>query len=323
MDLMPSFAQRLNNLGLPELRADGVRILQVNLGWRCNQSCKHCHLKAGPARPEVMARDTVDRVIQAVGRWSIPTVDLTGGAPEMNPHFEYLVDRLFELGTHILNRSNLTVLLEPGKEHLGKFLRDRQVELICSLPYYTEEVVDRLRGPGVFQKSLAALRRLNSLGYGREGSPLKLHLAFNPAGAYFPPPQASLREQYARELSRRYDVHFHELYTLLNMPIGRFQEYLQRSQNYDRYMGKLAGSFNPATVEGLMCRRLISVSWEGRLFDCDFHQALNLPLMDDLPQTIGDFDLGALEHRIIRLADHCYGCTAGCGSSCGGTLAEE
>ncbi len=320
---MLPFAQRLNDLGLPELRAEGVHTLQVNLGWRCNQSCQHCHLRAGPDRPEQMARDTVDAVLGAVARWSIPTVDLTGGAPEMNPHFEYLVDRLHRLGTRILNRTNLTVLLEPGKEHLPEFFRDRQVELICSLPYYTEEMVDRLRGPGVFQKSLTVLRRLNRLGYGQSGSPLKLDLVFNPAGAYFPPPQAALKDLYARELSRRYDVHFHQLYALLNMPIGRFKEYLRRSQNYERYMGKLADSFNPATVEGLMCRRLISVSWEGRLFDCDFNQALALPLDDGLPQTIGEFDLPALARRRIRLEDHCYGCTAGCGSSCGGSLAGD
>ncbi len=320
---MVPFAQQLESLGYSDFRAVEVSTLQVNLGWRCNQACKHCHLQAGPERLEQMALPTVDAVLRVAESSSIPVVDLTGGAPELNPHFEYLVDGLHRLGVHVRCRSNLTVLLEPGKEHLPGFFRERRVELICSLPYYQQDMVDRVRGPGAFQKSLEALRRLNRLGYGCEGSDLELHLMYNPGGAFFPPPQGPLEDLFRRELAQRHDIHFHRLYTLLNMPIGRFQEYLRKSSNYESYMGKLLASFNPATVSGLMCRSLLSVSWDGCLFDCDFHQALNLPLIPGLPQTIGEFDLQTLATRPIRLEDHCYGCTAGTGSSCGGRIVSS
>jgi len=320
---MLSFAQHLETLGYSGLTAVEVSTLQVNLGWRCNQACKHCHLQAGPDRPEQMGRETIEEVIRVAGSHAIPVVDLTGGAPELNPHFEYLVDRLHHLGVHVRCRSNLTVLLEPGKEHFPEFFKERRLELICSLPYYQQDMVDRVRGPGTFDKCLEVLRRLNRLGYGREGSDLELHLMYNPGGAFFPPPQGPLEDLFRRELAGRHGVHFHNLYTLLNMPIGRFQEYLLRSSNYESYMGKLMASFNPATVPGLMCRSLISVAWDGGLYDCDFHQALGLPLVPGLPQNIREFDLQVLAHRPIRLADHCYGCTAGSGSSCGGSLAAE
>jgi len=320
---MLPFARRLEHLGYPDLKADGLATLQVNLGWRCNETCKHCHLRAGPNRPEQMSRETLDEIVRVVRRWSIAAVDLTGGAPELNPDYEYLVARLQQSGTHILTRCNLTILLEPGKEHLPGFYRDHRVELVCSLPYYQEDMVDRLRGAGVFQKSLEALRRLNRVGYGTPESDLRLNLMYNPAGAYLPPEQGALEAQFRRELAQRYDIHFHQLFTLLNMPIGRFREFLERSRNYERYMGKLAAGFNPSTVAGLMCRTLLSVAWDGRLFDCDFNHALDLPLLKDLPQTIWDFHLPALATRTIRMDDHCYGCTAGLGSSCGGRLAEE
>lgn len=320
---MLPFERKLTELGFPDLRAERVGTLQVNLGWRCNQVCRHCHLAAGPDRPEQMGTAAIEAVIEAVARWSLPVVDLTGGSPEINPHFEYLVRRLSQLGTHVLVRCNLTVLLEPAYEHLPEFYRDHGVELVCSLPYFQEDLVDRLRGPGVFQKSLEALRRLNRVGYGVPGSDLQLHLMFNPAGAYLPPEQGALEDRFQRELKERYGIDFNRLYTLLNMPIGRFKEYLEKSRNYERYMGKLAAGFNPNTVIGLMCRTLISVSWEGRLFDCDFNQALNLPLDESLPRTIWEFDLPSLEHRSINLGDHCYGCTAGVGSSCGGCLTKN
>ena len=320
---MLPFARKLEALGYPDLKAENVGTLQVSLGWRCNQACKHCHLLAGPDRLEQMARDTIDEVIRVVERWSIPIVDLTGGAPELNPHYEYLVERLASSGTHILTRCNLTVLLEPGKEHLPEFYRDHRVELVCSLPYYQEDLVDRLRGAGVFQKSLEALHRLNRVGYGESDSDLKLDLMYNPAGAYLPPEQGALEELFHRELAGRFGIRFHRLLTLLNMPIGRFKEFLERSKNYDRYMGKLVAGFNPDTVAGLMCRSLISISWDGRLYDCDFNQALDLPMLAGLPQTIWDFDLPSLASRSIHMADHCYGCTAGLGSSCGGCLAKE
>ena len=319
---MLPFARKLEHLGYPGLRAASVGTLQVNLGWRCNQACKHCHLLAGPHRPEQMERDTIEEIIRVAERWSIPTVDLTGGAPELNPHYEYLVERLDQVGAHILTRCNLTILLEPGKEHLPDFYREHRVELVCSLPYYQADLVDRLRGAGVFQKSLEALRRLNRAGYGESDSDLKLHLMYNPAGAYLPPAQGELEELFRRELAGRYDIRFHQLYTLLNMPIGRFKEFLEKSRNYERYMGKLVSGFNPATVSGLMCRSLLSIAWNGRLYDCDFNQALNLPLREGLPQTIWEFDLPALATRPIRLGDHCYGCTSGGGSSCGGRLTQ-
>jgi radical SAM/Cys-rich protein len=319
---MQSFARRLEHLGYGDLKAECVSTLQVNLGWRCNQSCKHCHLMAGPHRPEQMDGDTIDAVVRVVERWAIPTVDLTGGAPELNPHYERLVERLDQTGAHIITRSNLTILLEPGQEGLAEFYRDHRVELVCSLPYYQADLVDRLRGAGVFRKSLEALRRLNHLGYGQPDSDLKLNLMYNPGGAYLPPEPGALEEVFRRELTQRHGIRFHQLLTLLNMPIGRFKEFLERSRNYERYMGQLAAGFNPATVAGLMCRSLISVAWDGRLYDCDFNQALDLPLLGALPQTIGDFDLPALANRPIHLGDHCYGCTAGLGSSCGGRLAE-
>jgi radical SAM/Cys-rich protein len=319
---MLPFARKLEDLGYPDLRAESVGTLQVNLGWRCNQACKHCHLLAGPHRPEQMDRDAVEEIIRVVERWSIPTVDLTGGSPELNPHYEFLVERLDQVGAHILTRCNLTILLEPGKEHLPDFYREHRVELVCSLPYYQADLVDRLRGAGVFHKSLAALRRLNRAGYGESGSDLKLHLMYNPAGAYLPPAQEELEALFRRELAGRHDIRFHQLYTLLNMPIGRFKEFLEKSRNYERYMGKLVSGFNPATVSGLMCRFLLSVAWDGRLYDCDFNQALDLPLREGLPQTIWEFDLPALATRPIHLGDHCYGCTSGGGSSCGGRLAE-
>ncbi|MCX5889296.1 MAG: arsenosugar biosynthesis radical SAM protein ArsS [Deltaproteobacteria bacterium] len=320
---MVPFARKLAQLGFPDLTAEAVNTLQVNLGWRCNQACRHCHLAAGPDRPEQMGQAAIDAVIDAVARWSIPVVDLTGGSPEINPHFEYLVQRLSQLDVHLLVRCNLTILLEPDHEHLPEFFRDHRVELVCSLPYFQKDPVDRLRGPGVFRKSLEALRRLNRLGYGREDSNLELHLMYNPAGAYLPPDQGPLEDRFQQELKKRYDIDFNRLYTLLNMPIGRFKEYLEKSSNYERYMGKLAAGFNPDIVSALMCRNLISVSWEGRLFDCDFNQALNLPLAAGLPQTIWDFDLPALSHRPINLGDHCYGCTAAAGSSCGGCLMKK
>ena len=314
-----------SNWAIPDLKAEGVTTLQVNLGWRCNQACKHCHLLAGPDRPEQMERDDhrrghpgrgplvhPDRGPHRRGAGNQSPFRIPGGAP-----------RTSWASTSWL-RCNLTILLEPGKEHLPEFFRDHRVELVCSLPYFQEDLVDRLRGAGVFQKSLEALRRLNRVGYGRTDSDLKLHLMYNPAGAYLPPEQGPLEDRFRRELAKRYDIRLPPaLYTLLNMPIGRFKEYLEKSSNYDRYMGKLVSGFNPATVAGLMCRNLISVSWDGRLYDCDFNQALDLPLAAGLPQTIWDFDLPALATRPIRLGDHCYGCTAGLGSSCGGCLAQE
>ena len=317
---MVPFARKLAQLGFADLTAEAVNTLQVNLGWRCNQACRHCHLAAGPDRPEQMGQAAIDAVINAVARWAIPVVDLTGGAPEINPYFEYLVQRLAQLDVHLLVRCNLTILLEPDYEHLPEFFRDHRVELVCSLPYFQEDPVDRLRGPGVFRKSLEALRRLNRVGYGREASHLALHLMYNPAGAYLPPEQGPLEDRFQQELKERYDIDFNRLYTLLNMPIGRFLDFLMASGNYDGYMQRLVNAFNPVAAAGVMCRYIISVGWDGTLYDCDYNQMLTLPLGFDSPKHVRDFDAALLHERCIVTRNHCYGCAAGPGSSCGGSI---
>jgi radical SAM/Cys-rich protein len=314
------FDEKLAAYGLT-LRAAQVETLQVNVGKLCNQACKHCHVDAGPKRTEMMTRETAEAVIAALRRFRIPTLDITGGAPELNPSFRYLVAEARALGTHVLVRHNLTVMFEPGQEDLPLFFRDHAVEVISSLPYFLAEQTDAQRGAGVFTKSIEALRRLNAVGYGVEGSGLMLNLVYNPVGAFLPPPQSSIEADFKRELSARYGLSFNRLYTITNMPIKRFLDYLRRSGNEERYLAKLVASFNPATVEGLMCRHLVSVDWTGRLYDCDFNQMLELGLSRELPQTIADFDPAKLAARRITTAAHCFGCTAGAGSSCGGAVA--
>ncbi|MEN3334389.1 MAG: hypothetical protein V7641_3754 [Blastocatellia bacterium] len=317
-----SFEDSLAAHGHSELRAGGLTTLQVNVGKVCNQACKHCHVDAGPNRKESMTEETVEQVLTAVRRFRIPTVDITGGAPELNPHFEYLVIESRKAGARVLVRHNLTVQFVEGKTHLAEFFREHRVEVIASLPYFLAQQTDAQRGAGVFDKSLIALRQLNEVGFGLEETGLLLNLVYNPVGAFLPPNQAGIERDFKRELLTRYGVAFNHLYTITNMPISRFLDYLRRSGNYERYMQKLVASFNPATVEGLMCRDLISVSWDGRLYDCDFNQMIELPLVNGLPQTISEFDLAALIGRRINTANHCYGCTAGAGSSCGGATAS-
>ena len=319
---LKTFEESLASHGFGELRAVGLTTLQVNVGKLCNQACKHCHVDAGPQRKEIMTRETVERVIEAVRRNAIPIVDITGGAPELNPDFEHLVVETRKAGAHVMVRHNLTVQFVPGKEGLPEFFRDNGVEVIASLPYFLAERTDAQRGMGVFDKSVQALKRLNDLGYGRDRTGLLLHLVYNPVGAYLPPDQASIERDFKKELESRYGIVFNHLYTITNMPISRFLDYLRRSGNYERYMQKLVASFNPATVEGLMCRTLVSVSWDGRLYDCDFNQMIELPLDREMPRTIADFDLAALTARRINTGNHCYGCTAGAGSSCGGAVAK-
>jgi radical SAM/Cys-rich protein len=314
------FDDKLRSHGL-ELRAGRVEVLQVNVGKLCNQACKHCHVDAGPKRTEVMGRDTVEQVIAALRRSAIPTLDITGGAPELNPHFRHLVSAARALGAHVLVRHNLTVMFEPGQDDLPDFFASRRVEVISSLPYFLEQQTDAQRGNGVFTKSVEAVRRLNAVGYGAEGSGLLLNLVYNPVGAYLPPPQSSIEADFKRELAARHGLTFNRLYTITNMPVSRFLDYLRRSGNEERYMRKLVESFNPAAVAGLMCRSLVSVGWTGRLYDCDFNQMLELGVGGELPQTITDFDAEKLARRRISTADHCFGCTAGAGSSCGGAVA--
>jgi len=315
-----SFNDKLAEHGL-ELRASAIETLQVNVGKLCNQACKHCHVDASPSRTEIMTRETVDLVLDAIRKFRFKTVDITGGAPELNPSFRYLVAEARSRGSHVIVRHNLTVLFEPGQTDLPEFFRDQGVEIISSLPYFLEQQTDAQRGKGVFTKSIQALRRLNEIGYGLEGGELRLNLVYNPVGAFLPPPQANIEADFKRELRTRYDVSFNQLYTITNMPIKRFLEYLRRSGNEERYRRKLIAAFNPQTVPGLMCRTLISVDWTGRLYDCDFNQMLDLGVSSELPQSIADWDPAEFTSRRIVTGPHCFGCTAGLGSSCGGTVA--
>ncbi len=314
------FDEKLTDYGL-ELRAATVDTLQVNVGKLCNQACKHCHVDAGPARTEVMTRKTAELVIAAVRKFRIPTIDITGGAPELNPSFRYLVDESRSLGSHVIVRNNLTVIFQPGQQDLPEFFRDASVELVCSLPYFLEEQTDAQRGRGVFENSIEALHRLNAVGYGLEKSGLILNLVYNPVGAFLPPSQESIEADFKRELRSRHGITFNRLYTITNMPIKRFLDYLRRSGNEERYMRKLVQAFNPATVDGLMCRNLVSVDWMGRLYDCDFNQMLELRVAPGLPQTIAGLDPEKFAGRRIMTGPHCFGCTAGAGSSCGGAVA--
>ncbi len=313
------FDEKLSEHGM-ELRAAAVDTLQVNVGKLCNQACKHCHVDASPARTEIMSREVAEQVIAAVRRFRIGTLDITGGAPELNPSFRYLVAEARAAGAQVMVRHNLTVMFEAGQEDLPEFFGAHAVEVVSSLPYFLEQQTDAQRGRGVFEKSIAALRRLNAIGYGEAGSGLLLHLVYNPVGAFLPPAQGAIEADFKRELAARYRVSFNRLYTITNMPIKRFLDYLRRSGNEERYMRKLVAAFNPQAVEGLMCRSLISVDWLGRLYDCDFNQMLELPVAPELPQTIADFDPAQLAGRRIMTGAHCFGCTAGAGSSCGGAV---
>lgn len=303
-----------------KLDACSVETLQVNVGKRCNQACKHCHVDASPTRREMMTRETVELVVDALRRYRFQTIDITGGAPELNPSFRYLVREARALGSHVIVRHNLTVTFETGQSDLPDFFREHEVEIVSSLPYFLEERTDAQRGRGVFLKSIEALRRLNAIGYGVAGNDLTLNLVYNPVGAYLPPDQASIEADFKRELLTRYDVTFDQLHTITNMPIKRFLDYLRRSGNEERYLRKLVEAFNPHTIEGLMCRRLLSVDWTGRLYDCDFNQMLELAVDPEMPQSIVDFDPVKFATRRIMTGSHCFGCTAGAGSSCGGAV---
>jgi len=319
---LPSFDATLAEHGQAVLRALRVDTLQVNVGKLCNQTCAHCHVDAGPARTEIMTRETVEAVLDAVRRYpELRAVDITGGAPEMNPHFEYLVEQCRAMGRRVMDRCNLTVFFVRDKQHLPQFLAGHQVEVIASLPCYLEENVDQQRGKGVYGRSIEALRQLNALGYGQDGTGLVLNLVYNPLGPKLPPPQAGLEAEYKDELAKRFGIRFNRLYTITNMPISRFLDDLHRAGRYEAYMEQLITSFNPASVDGLMCRNLISVNWDGRLSDCDFNQMLDLPVEGAAPQTIHAFDLALLARRRVVTGMHCYGCTAGAGSSCGGAIA--
>jgi len=315
------FIETLRKHGAYPLKAQSVETLQVNVGYRCNMSCKHCHVQAGPLREETMALETMKAVLGTLKAAGIRTLDITGGAPECNPHLRFFIEKAKEIGCQVMVRSNLTIFLEDGMNDLPRFYKDHEVELVASLPYYLEEAVDRVRGERTFEKSISALRTLNDLGFGVERGGLKLDLVHNPQGMFFPPPQSTMEEEYRRELERRYGVFFNKLFTLTNMPIGRFRHFLTEKNQLERYMERLRNSFNAATLDAIMCRHLINVGWDGTLYDCDFNQMVNLPLLENYPRTVQDFDRFVLFHREIACDDHCFGCTAGQGSSCKGAAA--
>lgn len=297
-----------------------IDIFQLNLGKMCNQSCKHCHVDAGPNRKEIMTKETMQLVLSALDKSSAKTVDLTGGAPEMNPHFYWLVEELKKRGKHVIVRCNLSILTTKSHYHAISFYKKHHVEVISSLPFYTEKLTDVQRGKGVFQKSITALKELNKAGYGKENSGLILNLVYNPVGAYLPGKQDELEKEYKKNLNEEFNIHFNNLYTITNMPISRFLEYLINTDNYIDYMNLLIESFNPASIKNLMCRNTLSISWDGYLYDCDFNQMLDLKVSKESSQYIGHFAPDLLSEREIVIGNHCYGCTAGAGSSCGGSL---
>jgi radical SAM/Cys-rich protein len=306
----------------PDIRRGRLTTIQANLGYVCNQTCFHCHVNAGPNRKEIMHRETGDDVLALIDRARIETLDLTGGAPELNPHFRHLVASARAMNVDVLDRCNLTVLLQPGQEDLAEFLAEHHVTIIASLPCYLEENVDAQRGDGVFEGSLGGLRRLNALGYGQRNSGLKLHLVYNPQGPQLPPRQDSLEAAYREYLGNQYGIVFNQLFTIANMPINRFAKTLIRKGEYNSYMQTLRLAHQDANLEQVMCRSLVSVDWQGFVYDCDFNQMLHIPLgAEGRPRRqIRDLDPLKLVDAHIAVADHCFGCTAGQGSSCGGAL---
>ncbi len=316
----PSFARSLREHGL-SLPRSPLEILQVNVGKLCDLACHHCHVEAGPRRTEIMQAATVERILELLADApGVHTVDLTGGAPELNPHFRTLVREARALGKTVIDRCNLTVLFRPGQEDTAEFLATQGVKVVASLPCYSKANVERQRGKHVFDPSLRALLRLNTLGYGQPGSGLELDLVYNPLGASLPPAQTALEATYRRELAEHFGIVFNRLFTITNMPIKRFLHLLEREGRHERYMQTLLDAFNPQAALGVMCRNLLSVDWRGQLYDCDFNQALELPLGGH-PRTLWDIAaLTDVERGPIAFANHCYGCTAGAGSSCGGSL---
>ncbi|MDA2934150.1 arsenosugar biosynthesis radical SAM protein ArsS [Acidobacteria bacterium AH-259-D05] len=318
---LPSFEERLDGIGLYPLTPTKIEILQVNVGKMCNQTCVHCHVDAGPDRDEIMSQDTMRHCLDAIKNSDIHTVDVTGGAPEMNPNFRWFVEEISKLGARTIVRSNLTILTVNNKyRQLPQFFADHKVAVISSLPCYTAENTDQQRGKGVFDRSIEALQMLNAAGYGQVGSGLELHLVYNPLGPFLPPPQDKLKSDYERVLKEKFGIVFNDLYCITNMPISRFLEYLLRLGKSEQYMETLVNAFNPAAAAGVMCRNTISVGWDGTLYDCDFNQMLGLEVEPGSPRHIRDFDLNKLTERRISFNQHCYGCTAGAGSSCGGEI---
>ena len=323
-DSKSTFKVRLEEFGLFPLKPSALEIFQINMGKMCNQTCRHCHVDAGPDRKEIMSRQTMQLCLHVLKNTDIRTVDLTGGAPELNPDFRWFIEEIKKLGKHIIVRCNLTIILANKKfNDLPEFFKQHQIEVVSSLPSFTQDRTDRQRGDGVFEDSVKALHMLNSAGYGKEGSGLILNLVYNPAGAFLPPSQLALEKEYKMELYKRYNIVFNQLFVITNMPISRYLDYLLSSGNYEKYMDKLIGSFNPEAVKNLMCRNTLSVGWDGYLYDCDFNQMLDLKVSAAQSSHLTDFNIEMLNNRSIVIKQHCYGCTAGAGSSCGGSLADQ
>ncbi|MFY0653600.1 MAG: arsenosugar biosynthesis radical SAM protein ArsS [Cyclobacteriaceae bacterium] len=317
---LTSFESKLQNIGLFPLKPTKIDIFQVNLGKMCNQVCKHCHVDAGPDRKEIMTKETMQQCLDALDRSDIDTVDLTGGAPEMNPNFRWFVEELSKRKKHIIVRCNLTIILANAKYNdLPDFFKKHEVEVVSSLPHFSARRTDSQRGDGVFEKSIKALQMLNEIGYGKGKDDLKLNLVFNPSGAFLPGDQQQLEDEFKRRLKSNYDIDFNELYAITNLPISRFLDYLINTGNYEEYMQKLIDAFNPIAASGVMCRNTISIGWDGYMYDCDFNQMLDMKFENGAPKHIKDFDVAKLENREILINNHCFGCTAGAGSSCGGS----
>lgn len=319
----PRFEDKVSNLGFEPLRASGIEIFQINIGKLCNQTCAHCHVDAGPDRKEEqMSREHLEKCLSIISASpKIHTVDITGGAPEMNANFRWFVEEVSKLGKQVIDRCNLTIIVANPKYHdLPEFFAKHKVNVASSLPYYSKSRTDAQRGDGVFDDSIRALKMLNDVGYGKPDSDLQLDLIYNPSGAFLPGSQVSLEQQFKSQLERRHGIVFNNLFCITNLPISRFLEYLLSSGNYEKYMEELINAFNLGTVPGLMCRNTISVSWDGYLYDCDFNQMLDLKVTTEHSRHLDDFDLATLNERPIVLNQHCYGCTAGAGSSCGGAI---
>lgn len=319
---LPTFQTKTAQYGQPGLKPNQLEILQINMGYMCNQVCKHCHVDAGPDRREIMSQSHLQKCLEILQKHNIPTVDLTGGAPEMNPHFRWFVEEAHKIGVNeIIVRSNLTIILANKKYYdLPDFFKKHQLHVVSSLPFYEKKRTDAQRGEGVFEKSIQALKMLNKVGYGQLTTDLQLDLVYNPVGAFLPGNQAELEMEYKRKLKADYNIDFNQLFTITNLPISRFLDYLLASDNYEDYMEKLVEAFNPAALEGLMCKNTLSIDWDGYIYDCDFNQMLALKVDAPKSQHIDTFDLNALSQREIITNQHCYGCTAGAGSSCQGSL---
>ena len=318
--VLPSFSEKLKEGGISSLTASSIDTLQVNIGKMCNQTCKHCHVDAGPDRKEIMTQPTMQQCIDVVKKNGIPIVDITGGAPEMNPNFRWFIEELSRLDKKIIVRCNLTILLaNPKYSDLPSFYKKHKVEIVSSLPYFSARKTDAQRGKGVFDVSIAALRMLNEVGYGSPETGLLLHLVYNPSGAFLPAAQHELEMEYKQKLKQEHGIVFNNLFSITNLPISRFLEYLVESDNLESYMEKLVFAFNPVAAHGVMCRTMISVGWDGRLYDCDFNQMLDLKVNSSF-NHISNFSRQALIEREIVVNQHCYGCTAGSGSSCGGEV---